>query len=47
MSTAEYCVGTVAAVAFAAVLYEVLKSVAIKALVTGVISKALSLVLFK
>lgn len=47
MSTAEYCVGTVAAVAFAAVLYEVLKSAVIHSLVTGVISKALSLAIFK
>ncbi|ANS78891.1 hypothetical protein SGUI_1495 [Serinicoccus hydrothermalis] len=42
MTTAEYAVGTIAACAFAAVLLAILKSGAIKGVVTSVITTALS-----
>lgn len=42
MSTAEYAVGTLAAVAFAAVLIGVVKSGAVKASLTSIITSALS-----
>lgn len=42
MSTAEYAVGTIAACAFAAVLLAILKSGAVKGVVTSVITTALS-----
>ena len=41
MSTAEYAIGTVAACAFAAVLYKVVTSGQILSLLTGVVSRAL------
>lgn len=41
MSTAEYAVGTIAAVAFAAVLIAVVKSDTVKAALEGIISTAL------
>ena len=41
MSTAEYAIGTVAACAFAAVLYKVVTSGEILSLLTGVVSRAL------
>lgn len=40
MSTAEYAVGTIAAVAFAAALYKVVSSPQVQALLTGVIKEA-------
>lgn len=42
MSTAEYAVGTIAAVAFAGVLLKVLTSDGVRAAVEGIISRALS-----
>lgn len=42
MTTAEYAVGTLAAVAFAAVLMAVVKSGAVKTALTGIIQAALS-----
>lgn len=42
MTTAEYAVGTLAAVAFAAVLMVVVKSGAVKSALTGIIETALS-----
>lgn len=42
MTTAEYAVGTIAACAFAAVLLAILKSGAVKGMVTSVITTALS-----
>lgn len=42
MTTAEYAVGTLAAVAFAAVLMVVVKSGAVKSALTGIIQTALS-----
>lgn len=42
MTTAEYAVGTLAAVAFAAVLMAVVKSEAVKSALTGIIQTALS-----
>lgn len=42
MTTAEYAVGTVAAVAFAAVLYKVVRSGAVQTALTGIISGALN-----
>lgn len=42
MTTAEYAVGTLAAVAFAAVLMGVVKSGAVKSALTGIIQTALS-----
>ena len=43
MTTAEYCVGTLAACAFAAVLMAVVRSGAIKDALTGLITSALSI----
>lgn len=42
MTTAEYAVGTLAAVAFAVVLMAVVKSGAVKSALTGIIQSALS-----
>lgn len=42
MSTAEYAVGTIAAVAFATVLIAVVKSGAVKSALAGIIQTALS-----
>ncbi len=42
MSTAEYAVGTVAAVGFATVLYGVIHSSATRSLLTGLVNRALS-----
>jgi Protein of unknown function (DUF4244) len=42
MSTAEYAVGTIAACAFAAVLYKVVTSAAILSLLSGVVTRALN-----
>lgn len=42
MSTAEYAVGTIAAVAFAGVLLKVLTSDEVREAVNGIIAKALS-----
>jgi hypothetical protein len=44
MSTAEYCVGIVAVCAFAAVLYRLLSGNLGQDLITGLITRALSLV---
>ncbi|CAN5675843.1 hypothetical protein BH10ACT8_BH10ACT8_27810 [soil metagenome] len=41
MTTAEYAVGTVAAVAFAAVLYKVVRSAAVQAALSDIITSAL------
>ncbi|MDT4918530.1 MAG: hypothetical protein QOH89_3230 [Pseudonocardiales bacterium] len=41
MSTAEYAVGTVAAVAFAAVLYKIVRSDAVSAALTSIVTSAL------
>jgi hypothetical protein len=41
MSTAEYAVGTIAAVAFAAVLYKVVSSPAVLHALTALINRAL------
>lgn len=41
MSTAEYAVGTIAACAFAAVLYKILTSAAVRGALQGLIEKAL------
>jgi hypothetical protein len=41
MNTAEYAVGTLAAVAFATVLYKILTSPAIQSALSSVITKAL------
>ncbi|WP_406285112.1 DUF4244 domain-containing protein [Embleya sp. NBC_00896] len=41
MTTAEYAVGTVAAVAFGAVLFKIVTSPGVAASLTGVITKAL------
>jgi hypothetical protein len=41
MSTAEYAVGTVAAVAFAAVLYKIVRSSAVSSALTSIIRSAL------
>jgi Protein of unknown function (DUF4244) len=43
MTTAEYAVGTLAACAFAAVLMAVVRSGAVKAALTGLITSALSI----
>jgi Protein of unknown function (DUF4244) len=43
MTTAEYAVGTLAACAFAAVLLAVVRSGAVKAALTGLITSALSI----
>lgn len=42
MSTAEYAVGTVAAVAFAVVLYKIVNSSAVMSAMSGIIRSALS-----
>lgn len=41
MSTAEYAVGTVAAVAFAVVLYKIVRSDAVSSALTSIITSAL------
>ncbi len=41
MSTAEYAVGTVAAVAFAVVLFKVVRSPAVSSALSGIITSAL------
>lgn len=41
MSTAEYAVGTIAAVAFAAVLYKVVSSPTVLQALTGLVGRAL------
>lgn len=41
MSTAEYAVGTVAAVAFAVVLYKIVRSPAVAAELSGIVRSAL------
>jgi hypothetical protein len=41
MSTAEYAVGTVAAVAFAGVLYKVVTNSAVQSALSAIITKAL------
>ncbi len=41
MTTAEYAVGTVAAVAFAAVLYKVVRSGAVQSALTSIVTSAL------
>jgi predicted membrane chloride channel (bestrophin family) len=41
MSTAEYAVGTVAAVAFAVVLYKIVRSQAVSSALTSIVNKAL------
>jgi hypothetical protein len=41
MSTAEYAIGTIAACAFAALLYKVITSPQILDLLTGLVSRAL------
>ena len=43
MTTAEYCVGTLAACAFAAVLMVVVRSGAVKSALTALITSALSI----
>ena len=43
MTTAEYCVGTLAACAFAATLLAVVRSGAIRSALTGLITSALSI----
>ena len=42
MTTAEYAVGTVAACAFAAVLYRIVRSGTVLSLLSGIVTKALS-----
>lgn len=41
MSTAEYAVGTVAAVAFAAILFKVVRSPAVQAALSDIVTSAL------
>lgn len=41
MSTAEYAVGTIAAVAFAAVLFKVVSSPAVRQALTALVARAL------
>jgi hypothetical protein len=43
MSTAEYAVGTVAAVAFAAVLYKVVRSPAVQDALSSIVVSALNI----
>ena len=45
MTTAEYAVGTVAAVAFAAVLYKVVRSPAVQDAVSHIVTSALNVTL--
>ncbi|MDP9847371.1 DUF4244 domain-containing protein [Streptosporangium lutulentum] len=42
MSTAEYAVGTIAACAFAAILFKVVTSSEVQQLITGLINRALN-----
>jgi len=42
MSTAEYAIGTIAAAAFAAVLYAVVKGDAVVSALTAIVQRALS-----
>lgn len=42
MTTSEYAVGTIAAVAFAAVLYKVVTSGAVSAALQGIVERALN-----
>ncbi len=42
MSTAEYAVGTVAAVGFAVVLYKVVRSPAVSSALSGIVTSALN-----
>lgn len=42
MTTAEYAVGTIAAVAFAAVLYKVIRSGAVQSALSAIIKSALN-----
>lgn len=41
MTTAEYAVGTIAAVAFAAVLYKIVRSDAVSSALTSIVTSAL------
>jgi hypothetical protein len=41
MTTAEYAVGTVAAVAFAAILYQVVRSAAVQSALSSIVVSAL------
>lgn len=41
MTTAEYAVGTIAAVAFAVVLYKIVRSDAVSAMLTSIVRTAL------
>jgi len=41
MTTAEYAVGTVAAVAFAALLYKIVRSPAVESALTSIVTSAL------
>ncbi|WP_344273043.1 DUF4244 domain-containing protein [Actinomadura napierensis] len=41
MSTAEYAVGTIAAAAFAALLFKIVQSPEVHTMLTGIIKKAL------
>lgn len=43
MSTAEYAVGTIAACAFAALLYKIVTSPGVQEMLTGLIDRALKL----
>ncbi|RAY14844.1 DUF4244 domain-containing protein [Actinomadura craniellae] len=43
MSTAEYAVGTVAAAAFAGLLFKIVTSSEVRGLISGIIRRALSL----
>jgi hypothetical protein len=43
MSTAEYAVGTVAAAAFAGLLFKIVTSPEVRRLLTGIINRALQL----
>jgi hypothetical protein len=45
MTTAEYAVGTVAAVSFAAVLYKVVRSPAVQGAVSHIVTSALNVTL--
>jgi hypothetical protein len=44
MSTAEYAVGTIAAVAFAVVLYKVVRSSAVSSALTSIVQSALHVI---
>jgi uncharacterized protein DUF4244 len=44
MTTAEYAVGTVAAVAFAAVLYKIVRSSAVQSALSSIIQSALHVI---